>query len=207
MVCNANVTLHRQSLAKALLMGLAVLLTVSESVASETSGAAESAATSSQTAVSPCASADYRAFDFWLGEWQVQLADGTFAGKNRITASADGCFLTERWQGAGGSTGFSMNFYDPGSARWRQIWVSAGAVIEISGSIQDGSMVLSGEIRYQQAPVGSDGIRPFRGKWTPLPDGRVRQYFEELISDNSDADAAEEKWQPWFEGFYSKAVE
>ena len=56
-------------------------------------------------------------------------------------------------------------------------------------------------IRYRQAAEGMDTdlVRPFRGRWTPLPDGRVRQYFEELTPDK--------KWQPWFEGFYAKAVE
>ncbi len=203
MVCKANVILPGQSLAKALLMGLAGLLTIAAEAVSE---AGDSAAATSQTAIAPCASADHRAFDFWLGHWRVELADGTFAGENRIVASADGCFITERWQGARGSTGFSMNFYEPSSERWRQIWVSAGAIIEIDGSVVDGSMVLSGEIRYQQAPAGTVGVgpvRPFRARWTPLPDGRVRQYFEELISDKT----GEEKWQPWFEGFYAKAVE
>jgi len=207
MVCIANVILRRQSLVKALLMGFAGLLTVSVPLAAETGG---SAVATTQAVDAPCGSAQHRAFDFWLGDWRVQLADGTFAGENRIQASDDGCFFTERWRGAGGSTGFSMNFYEPSSARWRQIWVSAGAIIEISGSLQDGSMVLVGEIHYRQAPAGAAGtgpVRPFRGSWTPLPDGRVRQFFEELISDNLDVESGEENWQPWFEGFYAKALE
>ena len=199
MVCKANVILHRQSLAKALLVGLAGLLTVSAPAASE---GQEAAAASSATAVPICEGETYRQFDFWLGVWEVRLADGTLAGENRIEASADGCFLSERWQGARGSTGFSVNFFEPDTGRWRQIWVSAGSIIEIAGSLTDGSMVLEGEIRYQQGPV-----RPFRGRWTPLPDGRVRQFFEELIPDNTGQKGAEEKWQPWFEGFYAKAVE
>jgi hypothetical protein len=39
---------------------------------------------------------------------------------------------------------------------------------------------------------------PFRGRWTPIADGRVRQFFEEQ---------QENEWQRWFEGFYSKVVE
>ena len=212
MVCNANVNLHRQSLAKSLLMGIAGLLTIPLSLASE---ASEPPETAPQATVPGCSSAGFRAFDFWLGDWQVRLADGTLAGENRIEASADGCYLTERWRGARGSTGYSINFFEPGSDRWRQLWVSAGAIIEISGGLEGGSMVLTGEIRYQQQPPGPDGftppgagpVRPFRGRWTPLTDGRVRQYFEELISDNSNGAPGNEKWQPWFEGFYSKAVE
>jgi len=73
-------------------------------------------------------------------------------------------------------------------------------------------MVLEGEIRYRQPPESADLIsagpaRPFRGRWTPMPDGRIRQFFEELITDNNGEEGGEEKWQPWFEGFYAKAVE
>jgi hypothetical protein len=191
--CNPIVILHRGSLAKALFLGIAGCLT--------TLGAIPAQA---------CEGAAYRAFDFWLGHWQVRLADGRLAGENRIEASRDGCYLTERWQGARGSEGFSLNFYQPADGRWRQVWVSADTQIEITGGLADGRMVLNGEIRYRRPldtdRAGADGpgpVRPFRGSWTPLPDGRVRQFFEERVVD---ADGVE-KWQPWFEGFYTKVVE
>jgi len=141
-----------------------------------------------------CAGVAYRAFDFWLGNWEVFLADGRRAGANRIEASDDGCFIREQWTGAGGSEGFSMNFYEPQADRWRQIWVSRDSIIEISGNLHEGSMVLDGDIRDRT----SGEVLPFRGRWTPLEDGRVRQYFEER---------REDKWHPWFEGFYLKVVE
>lgn len=212
MVCIANVILHRQSLANALLMGLAGLLTV---LAAEFVSAEESAA-ESVPGTGPCAAGAYRDFDFWLGKWRVHLADGTFAGENRIEASPDGCLITERWQGARGSLGYSINFYEPAAARWRQVWVSTGSIIEISGGFDGDSMVLEGEIRYRVAPGAEPGaaevdaagpVRAFRGRWTLLPDGRVRQFFEELIPVKTDAGGDAEKWQPWFEGFYAKAVE
>lgn len=215
MVCIANVILRRPSLVKALFLGIAGLLTVSSGVASDTPDMPLTVPSVPSEALTPpaaCASGRYRDFDFWLGAWEVRLADGTLAGENLVQVSGDGCFITERWQGVRGSTGFSLNFFDPAAGRWRQIWVSAGSIIEISGTRQAGSMVLEGEIRYLQAHSAASGtsdtasvgpIRRFRGRWTPLPDGRVRQFFEELIP----ADAGEEKWQPWFEGFYVKAVE
>ncbi len=203
MVCNANVILLRRSLANALLVGLAGLLTVPLALASEAPAS---------SSLPRCEAEAFRAFDFWLGDWQVRLADGTLAGENRISASADGCVITERWRGARGSSGFSVNFYEPHSERWRQVWVSAGSIIEISGGLENGSMVLVGEIRYLRPPAdaamaGPGPVRAFRGRWTPLADGRVRQFFEELISDNTSGPGGEEKWQPWFEGFYAKAVE
>jgi hypothetical protein len=45
--------------------------------------------------------------------------------------------------------------------------------------------------------VGSDTTLPFRGLWTPLPDGRVRQFFEQSNDDGT-------TWTPWFEGFYTR---
>jgi hypothetical protein len=141
-----------------------------------------------------CDTAEFRAFDFWLGQWEVFLPDGRRAGANRIQASADGCVLTESWSGVGGSSGYSMNFYDPERDAWRQLWVSSGTTIDISGGLEDGAMLLEGKIYYR----GTGEDRPFRGHWSVQPDGRVRQFFEEQV---------EEAWQPWFEGFYAKVVE
>lgn len=144
-------------------------------------------------AESPCAAPAYRQFDFWLGDWQVEV-NGEKAGSNSITSAHGGCLLEERWTSAGGGTGSSMNFYDPEADNWRQVWVSAGTIIDIRGGLADTSMQLTGSITYL-----ADGRNlPFRGTWTPLVDGRVRQLFEEQ---------RDGRWQVWFEGFYRKDVE
>jgi len=62
----------------------------------------------------PCAHLErLRAFDFWLGEWDVHLANGQFAGTNTITSAEKGCVLIERWESATGGTGRSINYLDP----------------------------------------------------------------------------------------------
>lgn len=133
-------------------------------------------------------------FDFWLGEWDVFLADGRLAGSNSIGRAEHGCVIEEVWSGAGGSTGRSINFVDKRSGEWVQIWNSAGgSQIEIRGGLTDEGMLLSGTIHY----VGSGETYPFRGLWTPLPDGRVRQFFEQ-------SNDGGESWSPWFEGFYAR---
>ncbi len=53
-------------------------------------------------------------------------------------------------------------------------------------------MLLVGAIHY----VGNGQTNPFRGLWTALDDGRVRQSFEQ-------SDDGGETWVSWFEGFYS----
>ncbi len=70
----------------------------------------------------PCSSAEYRQFDFWLGEWDV-AEKGKPAGVNRITAILGGCAVREEWKGASGLTGTSLNMWDSGKRRWTQTWV------------------------------------------------------------------------------------
>ncbi len=74
-----------------------------------------------QDAQPACTDDIYRAFDFWLGEWDVALPNGDRAGVNSITAEENGCLVLERWRSASGGTGQSYNFYDPAAAQWRQL--------------------------------------------------------------------------------------
>ncbi|MCZ6640892.1 MAG: hypothetical protein O7F71_04905 [Gammaproteobacteria bacterium] len=146
-------------------------------------------------ATGPCAEPVYQAFDFWVGKWDVHVANGQTAGANQITRAQKGCLLVENWQGVQGSTGLSMNFYDPVAGQWQQMWVSPGVIIDIRGGLDDGSMVLEGLITY----TASNDRFPFKGSWTLLEDGRIRQFFEESREPG--------EWKPWFEGFYTEFSE
>lgn len=139
-----------------------------------------------------CSGPAREAFDFWLGEWEVQTPGGQKAGTNIITLEEGGCLIVERWTGADGNTGQSYNFLDPATRLWRQVWVSPGAVIDYSGGpLPDGGMRLEGAIRYQ----GSGAVFPFRGTWSVNADGTVRQHFEQ-------ADPETGVWSDWFTGIY-----
>ena len=137
---------------------------------------------------------EHRQFDFWAGEWVTRSEDGSkLYGNNTITITDRGCVLKENWRSTMGSTGSSINFYDPKDQQWTQVWMdSGGSVIRIAGNMQDGSMTLAGDIYYPDEQRSA----PFRGRWTPMMDGRVRQFFEE-----QDATG---KWQAWFDGYYSR---
>ena len=139
----------------------------------------------------PCDAAKFHDFDFWIGNWSVAIADGTHAGQNTITVEQGGCVLVENWKGAKGGTGQSMNYFDTFSNSWRQLWISPGVQIDYHGGLVDGSMHLVGRIHY----LANGDEFPFRGTWTLLPDGRVRQFFEESREEG--------KWNTWFEGFYT----
>jgi hypothetical protein len=133
-------------------------------------------------------------FDFWVGEWDVHVAGGTFAGSNVIERAQRGCLLVEHWRSANGGTGTSINYVDKITGEWVQIWNDAGGnQINIRGGMTDDGMLLVGSIH----DIANGTTAPFRGLWTPLPDGRVRQFFEQS-SDDGDS------WTPWFEGFYTR---
>ncbi|WP_223787493.1 hypothetical protein [Marinicella meishanensis] len=151
----------------------------------------------------PCMhQAIYRQFDFWLGQWEVYGnldKSGPLYGHNAITLSEQGCLIMEHWQGASGSSGTSMNYYDGIQGQWVQRWVSSGVVIDYAGGMvaaEGGrqAMQLVGKIHYastQQQPQ----LRDFRGTWTPLDGGVVQQFFEESIDGGA-------TWYPWFNGYY-----
>lgn len=134
----------------------------------------------------------FTAFDFWVGEWDVFASNtGRKAGVNSIRKMEQGCMLLERWQGEDGSSGTSLNYYNPVTREWRQVWVSADAyAIDIVGGLRGSAMVLEGSIYNFQGAVWN-----FRGTWTPNTDGSVRQFLEQYNHDSGE-------WMPWFDGRY-----
>lgn len=153
----------------------------------------DEAGTATQAPPPPCQEEAYRAFDFWLGDWEVFTPDGKKAGENLITSHERGCLLLEEWTSAGGGTGQSYNYYNPAMREWRQVWVSGGAVIDYVGGLTDaGVMALEGTI----ASRAGDEF-PFRGTWTPNEDGSVTQHFQQY-------DPETEEWKDWFTGLYRR---
>lgn len=135
----------------------------------------------------------FREFDFWLGEWQVSDASGTLQGYNTISEAQNGCLLTENWRSAGGGSGQSLSYFSPVDNQWHHRWVSPGIIIEIDGELVNQAMTLEGTIDY----VARSHQALFRGKWTPLADGRVEQRFTQSDDDGK-------SWQVWFVGYYAK---
>lgn len=137
---------------------------------------------------------DYQAFDFWLGQWAVHDSDGKLRGHNRITSVEGGCALREEWRSVGGNSGQSLNYFSPQTGLWRQLWVdSGGHIIDLRGALKGKDMLLIGTIRYP----GESEPEAFRGRWSPLGDGRVRQFFEQRDTEG--------EWRTWFEGYYSRS--
>ncbi len=139
----------------------------------------------------PCLTDEnHRAFDFWLGEWEVMVG-GRKVGDNSITRANGGCAIHENYVTGRTYTGQSINYYSKMDSKWHQTWVdSQGGVldyIEIDRS--------KGMIQFLCDYLGLNGlIIKSRLTFTKNDDGSVRQLFE----DSEDG----VKWTPTFDGQY-----
>ncbi|MGB0496683.1 MAG: hypothetical protein ACPGJI_10020, partial [Kangiellaceae bacterium] len=134
-----------------------------------------------------CSSDQYRAFDFWLGEWEV-----TAKGKNKphakssITKHNNGCSIHEHYVTSTGYTGNSLNFYDKANNKWHQTWIdNSGNPLYLDGQFKDGAMILLNTSN--------------RITWTKNEAGMVNQVWE------TTADKGK-TWKVIFDGSY-KAVD
>ena len=139
-----------------------------------------------------CSSSEHRQFDFWIGDWQVHRADGSFAGINRVTQEYGGCVIHEHYATGHGYSGESLNTYDAARKVWHQTWVDdGGLLLTLEGQWDGKRMILQGV-----APGPNGNAAKQRITWTPNGDGSVRQLWE----------TADEKgtWSVAFDGQYTK---
>ncbi len=148
---------------------------------------------SAGAATPPCAAGPYREFDFWVGAWDVRDAAGKAAGVNQISNEENGCVIVEHWRSAQGGTGQSYNYYNPATQKWNQLWIGLGILLHMEGGYAEGAMRLEGPLQY----IAQGKTTTLRGTWTALPDGRVRQLFEESEDEGK-------TWALWFDGYYTR---
>jgi hypothetical protein len=136
-----------------------------------------------------CNSENHRAFDFWLGNWEVYNKKGDHIGSNNIHLIQNGCGIQENWTSKGGGTGTSYNFYDVKTEKWYQSWISgSGNALLMSGGLSSNKMQMQSE--------------PLNGKidriiWEPQEDESVLQIWQ-ISTDNG------KTWQEVFWGKYVK---
>ncbi len=93
-----------------------------------------------------------RQLDFWLGTWRVEAADGPPLGSSRVTSDLNHCLIEENFEGENGFRSRSFLFYDFVVDRWFRSYAdNAGEHAELSGGLEDGRMVLTGD---EVAPGG-----------------------------------------------------
>lgn len=169
---------------------LATLLVSSPLVAQQAAPAAVAPAPAA------CATGDHRAFDFWIGIWDVTAAgQDQPTAENRISREHGGCAIREDYATKGGYTGTSISFYDAARKKWHQTWMGVdGAALYAEGGLNDrGEMVLSN----RNTPYYQAGAAINRITWTPNRDGSVRQHWQ-ASSDGG------ETWRTVFDGLYVK---
>jgi len=148
-----------------------------------------------QAPTAPCGAAEYRQFDFWIGEWDVFDRDGSKAGHNRVESIEGGCGVQENWTSTGGGTGRSINAYSPGDRQWHQYWLgSGGGILDLAGTFANDTLTLGG------TSYGAGGARiDNRLQFTKNGDGTVRQFWQQSRDGGR-------TWSVAFDGKYVRAA-
>jgi len=143
---------------------------------------------SGSSKLTPCSSAEYKEFDFWVGDWDVFESDGiTRAAHVRVDRILDGCVLWEHYEDPTGLRGESLSTYDAGRKRWHQIWVNnRGQLLILEGQLEGEEMVLVGA--NQQSSGQESRIR---GIWKASSEG-----VSEAAMTSADGG---KNWKPWFD--------
>jgi tetratricopeptide (TPR) repeat protein len=126
----------------------------------------------------PCVhQAEYREFDFWLGEWDVVTSNGhNPAGASSIQLLLDQCVLLENWTGGSGGTGKSFNHFDTRTRKWIQDWVDSQ-----SNSVHfEGAMEKDGVMHYYAEDLDAQG-KPVKRhlQFFNLDKDHVRQFSQQ----------------------------
>lgn len=139
-----------------------------------------------------------RAFDFWIGNWDVYQYNGDKKyGQNIITSILDGNAIEENYfNDQKKFSGKSLNKYNPDLKKWEQFWIDTGGLtLKLEGhSPKPGHMVMTG-ITYQEEEEVKNKI-----EWLQLEDGSIRQTWFQKTS-------SQDEWNIIFDGHYKKRSE
>jgi hypothetical protein len=122
----------------------------------------------------------FRELDFWIGSWTVAGTPGGGTAAAEVHADLNGCLLQQDLRGRNGYHSRSFLFWDFAENRWfRTLADNTGAWVQLTGSLVDGAMVLTG------TDQGPDG-RELQVRNTIDPgDGDVMETWE--VSDDGGA--------------------
>ena len=125
-----------------------------------------------RTAPAACAAAEYRQFDFWIGDWDTfesDAAQGPSIARARIERIAGGCGLRETYEQTDGLVGESILSFDPVRRQWQQTWITnRGSAMVLRGGPRGEALVLEGEVHHRDGTqslqritwqVTADGVR------------------------------------------------
>ncbi|HEX3107580.1 MAG TPA: tetratricopeptide repeat protein [Thermoanaerobaculia bacterium] len=88
----------------------------------------------------PCATPEHRAFDFWLGEWDV-FVNGQKIAYSSIQLTLDECVIFENYNALRGYSGKSFSVFDGATKKWQQRYFdTTGAVHDWTGELTGGAL-------------------------------------------------------------------
>lgn len=98
-----------------------------------------------------------REFDFWIGEWDAYVTGATnLAGHSKIEMASGGCMILESWTSVGQPfSGKSMNFVDPATQKWKQVWVGSNG-LNVSEFLN--GVYVDGAMRFEFEEPQADGL-------------------------------------------------
>ena len=143
-----------------------------------------------------CAAAEYRQFDFWIGDWNAFDVDNptTMVARAQVDRVLDGCVLRENYEGTDGHRGQSFSIYDASRGTWHQSWVTnRGQLLVVEGKIEGDQMVLSGVDHTADAKE-----RQIHGTWKPVSGG-----VRETATTSTDGGKT---WELWFDLIFRPAT-
>lgn len=111
-----------------------------------------------------------RAADFLLGSWRLATAGGADLGQVDIISDLDGCLFDERLEAQNGLRHIAFLYWDALEGAWYRTSIDTeGERMELSGSLEDGVLALTGTertangqevaLRYSWEADGTDRVR------------------------------------------------
>ena len=141
---------------------VALLLIIAASTIALTAAGRQVRVTPTPRPPASCATAEFRQFDFFAGDWDTyDVADPSkVVARNRVTVVLDGCAVREVYEQDDGLVGESLSIYDASRRRWHQSWVTnRGSLLLLNGGLEGERMVLTGPDRAADgAPTLLRGI-------------------------------------------------
>ena len=133
-----------------------------------------------KVAAAPCRSRpESRAFDFWVGDWDVTTPQGQPAGTSSVQVLLEGCALYENWHSLAGSDGKSLNSYNAGLKMWQQFWTDqTGRVTEYRESEWVGDT-----LRFTAHALTPQGSMTLRMSFAKIDANTVRQWGAASMDD------------------------
>jgi tetratricopeptide (TPR) repeat protein len=140
-----------------------------------------------------CSTPEFRQFDYWLGEWDVE-SGGQKIARSSVQLILDECVIFENYEAQRGYAGKSFSLYDANTKQWEQRYVDTTGALHhwTEGRLDaNGAMVFTWTYTLR-------GVKTMN-KMTYVKEGsdKVRQILEASTDDGK-------TWAQTYNGLYTR---